>query len=220
MIKLKASIVEWGVKIYGSNSTKRGARLANKDKALFNILKDLNSHTIYWSQIEGTYYKKALFQQIIEIIERHFNYKEVEELYEREEIYFPTVLRNLPQSSSIRISDGGLYTYVPWGRSTLATNLTEVRAFLADANCCYFSVKRVDRQLNNYVRMYIRQHASYSEELSKYVKGIKEVEDNKLIKLEKNYQRRLFIQRKWKVIKYYFTNTGDIINILKDKFIK
>lgn len=209
-----------GVKFYGADSTKRGAKLANKDKALLSILEDLGGDTIYWSQIEGTYYKKSIFQQMVKIIEKRFYYEEIDELYEREEIYFPTVLRNLSKTQPINISEGGVYTFVPWGRATLTTHLSEVKSFLAEPSCCYYSVKRVGRTLNDFVRMYIRQHCSYYRELTHYVKGVEHMDEVKLFNAEKQYQFRQTLLRKWKVFSYYFTHSSEMIKIFKEKFGK
>lgn len=43
---------------------------AHKDCDLKNIIKALNTHDIYWSQIEGSYYKSEIFIQICDIIEQ------------------------------------------------------------------------------------------------------------------------------------------------------
>lgn len=158
-------------------SKTRTGKSAHKDQVLHRILDDMNSKDIYWSQIEGSFYKSEIFNQMCKEIEKFFDYRTIgpNDLYAREEVYFPTVFWGLfKQQDNLSISTKGMFTYVPWGRLTLSVSLAEVIKY-AEKSSNIFCVKRVARNLNDPIRIYIRQRFGYDKLISLPIKtGIPE----------------------------------------------
>lgn len=122
-----------------------------------------NDTKVISSQIEGSFYKKCVFDSIYYEIVNNFDFDKFEELYAREEIYLPTILYNLSKKNNINISKKGFITYIPWKKQfTLRVTINEIKKII-NSNNNYFSVKRVDRELNNYLRKYIRLELSNGE---------------------------------------------------------
>ena len=208
-----------GYKEYKRSSSHRGSRLAFKDKSFESIRKELNYDKVIWSQIEGTFYKAEIFGMICEIVKRNYDYNEVQEFYEREEMYLPTILWG-KYESLIKILKNQYYTYVPWGRSTLTTRLQEAIEFSNNPQSHYFSIKRVQRDNADFVRTYFRQLYRYDDKLKQYVPSIENVDYDKLLKLERYDYLKKSLLRRWHVIKYYFTNFKDIAAIFKQKYLE
>ena len=67
------------------------AECANNDKELMQILKIINSNKLVASQIEGSFYSKKIFEQIVEVIKKA-NVTELNNAaYTKEEFYFSTI---------------------------------------------------------------------------------------------------------------------------------
>lgn len=138
---------------------------AHKDKDLKNIIKALDTNDIYWSQIEGSYYKGKIFRRICDVIELHFDYKSIDKdaLYAREEVYFPTVFWGLyKDDDTVKVDKKGMFTFVPWQRVGISVNINEaIWHSTHDSNT--YCIKRVARKLDDPVRSYIRQKYKYSD---------------------------------------------------------
>ena len=138
---------------------------AHKDKDLKNIIKSINTNDIYWSQIEGSYYKSEIFDSICDVIDKHFDYKTIDkdDLYAREEVYFPTVFWGLYKGSdTIKVDKKGMFTFVPWQRVGISVNIGEA-IWHSKNESDIFCIKRVARKLEDPVRSYIRQKYNYSD---------------------------------------------------------
>ncbi len=133
-----------------------------EDRDLYRILEELNSDEVYSSQIEGSYYKRGLFYNMSELIKKHYNYQMMKEKYAREEVYFSTIFFALNKDGEYKIAPNCNYTYVPWMRRSGLIRLCEVKKF-SNKDSCIFSVKRVDRKLNDNIRAFIRQTNGYLE---------------------------------------------------------
>lgn len=142
----------------------RTGKCSHKDPVLKNMMDDMKTNDIYWSQIEGSFYKKNIFSKMCAVIDKFFDYRLIgaADLYAREEVYFPTVFWGLyRQDKQISISAKGMFTFVPWGRLTLSVNLPEaIRE--ADNTSHIYCIKRVARKMNDPVRMFVRQKYGYS----------------------------------------------------------
>lgn len=63
---------------------------AEGDPVFQRIAKDAGADELWCSQVEGTFYRREVFQEMVEIIERHFDFRNTLP-YVHEEIYYPTI---------------------------------------------------------------------------------------------------------------------------------
>lgn len=138
----------------------------NKDWAFIDIMhSDMDLHRIQknndilgysYSQIEGSFYSKEIMGRMTSIIEKEYDYTRKEVIYPREEIYYPTIANGVFKNDH---RYDGCCCKIRWEAGVLFTSLravNEIAKQKEDNN--FYSVKRVDRQLNNYLRSYIRNH--------------------------------------------------------------
>ncbi len=143
----------------------------NRDDSLKKILSCINSNTYVYSQIEGTFYSKRIFDRICSIIEGNYNYKTDQKvIYPREEVYFSTIAACLFKNDNCYEN---CLCKIRWQGKILFTSIRSVKKVL-DKSSNYYSVKRVDRRFNNYLRSYIRDYlTNYGDRLPKYSLNIK-----------------------------------------------
>lgn len=147
------------MKVYKNMEWTQG-RKAQEDRALQKILQDVGGNEIIGSQVEGTFFKKSLFHEICKIINKNYDYKSMDVPYAREEMYFSTIIWNLKKGGKeIRIHENGMFTYIPWERD-LKIESDDIKRLWKETSSL-FSVKRVSRELNDYIRIYIREKAGY-----------------------------------------------------------
>lgn len=83
--------------------------MAVKDEYLYKILDYLGASfsDIRKSQIEGSFYRKELFQEIAAVINKVYGYEKVlnknKIVYPREEVYYPTIANILGKNRSLKI---------------------------------------------------------------------------------------------------------------------
>jgi hypothetical protein len=75
---------------------------AEGDPVFQRIVKDSGAKELWCSQVEGTFYKKEVFAEMLKIIERHFDYRKTLP-YVHEEIYYPTI------ASALNVKKGHPY---------------------------------------------------------------------------------------------------------------
>lgn len=146
-----------------TNTIWKAGKFAHRDASLKNILSEIGGDgKIMGSQVEGTFYSEELFNIICGLIERHYDWLNMQEPYAREEVYFSTIIWNLKSTSkNIRVSNQGMFTWCPWNRKyTMNVRLHEVKR-LIEAESNIYSVKRVERNNNDCIRAYIRQKFGY-----------------------------------------------------------
>ena len=165
------------------------------DDDLSTILDELNIKEVYSSQIEGSFYKKDIFKIIATIIENHYDYRQMKIKYAREEVYFSTILWALNKNGKYNVLFNGTFTFVPWNRKSLLVNMFDIKKYEKE-DSGYFSVKRVDRNLADNIRAYIRQRYNY-------------------FAIEKKY---LNVNR-FSGIKFYFCDVRKMYGFYKSKFI-
>ncbi len=143
-----------------------------KDCDLKKIIEDCGGTRYFYSQIEGTFYKKHLFAIMRQTIDKYYDYRNQEEKYPREEVYFPTVANIL--FKDLRHYDK-CCCKIRWQGKILFTSIKSIKRIVKNDNLKYFSVKRVDRQIDNYLRCYIRDYLGcYHNELERLLgKSIK-----------------------------------------------
>lgn len=148
----------------------RIGKCAFEDPELRGMLDELKTDEICRSQIEGSFYRKDVFKEMCEIINRHFDYRHLtkEDLYAREEVYFSAVFWGLyKDNNTISVSVKGMFTFVPWNRFSLFVNLSEAKK-LSENDSNLFCIKRVDRTINDPIRIFLRQKYQYDTALSQY----------------------------------------------------
>ena len=156
--------------IIPTSTITRTGKSSHKDSVLRSMMDELQTNDIYWSQIEGSFYRKRIFKEMCAVINRHFDYRRLtkDDLYAREEVYFPTAFWGLyKKNDNIAISAKGMFTYVPWGRATLSVNLPEAKRE-SETDSHIFCIKRVARAINDPIRIFLRQKYSYDTLLSQY----------------------------------------------------
>ncbi|MFC2080844.1 hypothetical protein ACFLR8_01375 [Bacteroidota bacterium] len=138
---------------------------AQKDKSLLKIMNTLKIDQIIGSQMEGSYYTKEIFGKIVNIIEQ--NYVSNKFNYQREEVYFPTIAQAF---TNINVNHGKNYIFIPWNYDLIIT-IKDVKSVIKSDT--FFGLKRINRQINNYLRIYIRNSiGNYHKELDS-IFGIK-----------------------------------------------
>lgn len=138
---------------------------ASDDVDLKRMIEESGGSKIIASHIEGSYYSKPLFKEIVDIIEHHYDYREMKTAYPREEIYFSTILDGLLNKfTNIKVQNPGLFTFVHW-----AFGYTRMKICVTDLKKCqaiesqYYSVKRVDRSIDSHIRAYLRKQYGYDK---------------------------------------------------------
>lgn len=91
------------------------------DKSFQSLLNELGIDYANYSQIEGSFYSSSLMQQILPIIERHFDVYSCDAKYFREEFAFSTIAKfinnnNLKSSVGFPYTLRGMFAY-NWARS-------------------------------------------------------------------------------------------------------
>lgn len=67
---------------------------AEGDPVFQAIMRDAGATELWCSQVEGTYYRRDVFADMVAIIERHFEFRKTLP-YVHEEIYYPTIAKGL-----------------------------------------------------------------------------------------------------------------------------
>lgn len=146
---------------YHNRNTKMNtAKSAYLDNQLLKYLYKNDTKLVVSSQVEGTFYRTKIFYKIYNEIINNFVLDSLDIGYPMEEIYFPTVISILNHKENIKVAKKGYITYIPWKRKyTLRITIKSIENIIRHDNH-YYSVKRVDRHLNNYIRTYIREKLS------------------------------------------------------------
>ncbi len=168
--------------------------LMQKDPDLKKIIKESGNADYSYSQIEGSFYKKELFLTIEDIIARNYDYKKQVGKYPRDEVYFSTIANGLYKE---QYHYSSCCCKIRWQGKILFTSLGSIKKILKNDSLHYFSVKRVDRRINDYLRSFVRKTiGQYSDETKKEVK--QEVKEASQIKIK---MLNLFY-----LVKYFFRN--------------
>lgn len=147
------------------------AYYAEKDSCLKKIMADVGVSSICPSNIEGSFYSKSIFLYICDSIEKYYDYLEMKVKYPREEVYFSTILCAIKQKNPELRVYPKLFTLVHWNIGKICYNNMYIS--VPDILKCrkkgnsFYSVKRVDRIINDPRRAFIRQICGYYESLKK-----------------------------------------------------
>lgn len=120
------------------------------DESMKLLLGDSFEDSCFTSQVEGSFYSKEIFAHLVASIEKVFDYKNQSQIYPREESMLSTIACN--DYPTAKRYDGCL-CYINWKRG-LFISIKKIKKAIASKS--YFSIKRVDRKADNYLREYIR----------------------------------------------------------------
>jgi hypothetical protein len=130
-------------------------------------------YKFYGSHVEGSYYKKELFNSIVKGIESFYDYKKMRYAYPREEVYFTSVMKVIDSHKKQNVNLNKLFSWSRWEEmKALKVWAWDVNRLIYDSDV--FSVKRVDRFLNANLRIYIRQMSGLVRDEAKYLDNVKE----------------------------------------------
>lgn len=128
---------------------------AEKDPALTAIRQRLGGAELVYSQVEGSFYRKEIIEKLFEEIDKDFDWHHDVDLYPREEIYFSTVAKALYPNAD---RYDGCSCKIRWQGKILFVPIRTADAVKAGKVAGAYSVKRVDRRLDDYLRCYIRHY--------------------------------------------------------------
>ena len=164
------------------------------DPDLQRIIEKNSIQEYSYSQIEGSFYKKELFEKINKIISENYDYKKKKDKYPRDEIYFSTIANGLFKYKN---HYNGCCCKIRWEGKILFTSIGSIKRILKNDNLPLYSVKRVDRKLNNYLRSYIRCHIGhYPLETARYTKE----------KIKESSCVKIYFLNGFYLLKYFFRN--------------
>lgn len=191
-------------KLEKSSDWKYGEKLFH-DSDLLNYLKSNGYNIIDVTTPEGQYFKKDMMAEVVETIKGFYDYRNMKEAYPREEVYFSTIARNVFPKAKV----GSIFTYSAYHYKFL-WDVTRVEiSNLVNKETDIFSVKRVDRQLNDNIRVYLRHKYNYQNQLTECLPtGIRSVEKYSCLKIDLLSIRKDFkeLLENWKKVPKYFTN--------------
>lgn len=154
---------------------------ARCDEDLLAYIKTTGNTRVVISHIEGTFYTKPLFKRVSEEIRSFYDFQRRHIAYPREEVFFPVVMLHLRQElPGVRIYSGPCYTFVPWMRKKLYCTRRDI-LHKALPSPGIFSVKRVRREINDYMRAYIRQKGKYDNAVHSLFSGTKRLSIHQIL---------------------------------------
>lgn len=143
------------------NSKVDWAKKVLEDDSFMAYLNKAGGVPFVTSQIEGSYYRKSLFESVLNEIHSFYDYRQECTLYPREEVYFPTIVSIfLEKNDSLKVDSEHLYTFIPWKRLSLLVDISDIKRIVLPSTDRY-SVKRIKREINDYIRAFIRQKGGY-----------------------------------------------------------
>ena len=108
------------------------------------------------SQIEGSVYSRKMFGEIVEVIDRFYNFNEVAKtrrvIYPREEYYYTTIAHLLKKD--IRNAKN-VFTWMPSCKPNVVASLEQINDVAAAAKEGKYAIKRVARNFNDPMRFHI-----------------------------------------------------------------
>ena len=131
-----------------------------KDEYIYKLVDYLGNtiDDVCKSQIEGSFYRKRLFQQIIDVINKIYSYKDTSNqdriVYPREEFYFSTVAHLLNKTAHFKVRQPN-YTCVFWENKMYLPTTEQIMNIVQGKMDGRYSIKRVLRDINDPVRVQI-----------------------------------------------------------------
>lgn len=141
---------------------------ARKDTALINYLRKNSVNKIMGSHIEGSFYRKKLFEEIVSEILSFYDYLSMPFSYPRDEVYFSSILwMIICNRHPVTLCKEGIFCYVRWNGNV------DYKIWIWDIDRLqkgnkFYSVKRVDREFNANFRVYARRKFEYDKAEKEY----------------------------------------------------
>lgn len=178
-----------------------------KDEDFLSYVNETDRKILNFTKPEGQFYKKNLFSGICTKIKIFYDYTKMPFAYPREEVYFSTIACNIADAQqSLKIGD--IFTYSAYHFAFL-WDVSRIECNRIASGCdAQFSVKRVDRLINDNIRMYLREKYGYADDLRRLLpphiclkKQCTVLVD--CASLKKNVKQ---LCKNWKKIPKFFTN--------------
>ncbi len=176
-----------------------------RDNDLLDFMSSMGYRRLDVTTPEGQFFKKNLMSDIVNAIRSFYDYKQMKESYPREEVYFSTMAYNMFHKAKV----GSIFTYSAYHYKFLwDVTRREVDRLIA-AGGSLFSVKRVNRQLNDNIRVYLRDKFNYNNELKECLGAsinlVDKYSDAK-IDIEAIKKNTKELLDNWKKVPNFFTN--------------
>lgn len=176
-----------GLKIYSIDEDKTwmAAYKARRDMELKYMIQEVggNIEKIYRSQVEGAFFQKNVFSKLSSIINQYYDYKAVplDKLYAREEVYFSTLINYIIPKNNIYFDN---ITYNAEESATWTVYKKDIDNLIKN-KVPYYCVKRIERELNNPIRSYIREQVGdYRQSLLQLCENAEKYDELKLNSFE------------------------------------
>ena len=178
-----------------------------QDEKLLSYVNNTEAKILNFTKPEGQYYKKNLFLDICTKIKGFYDYNVMPFAYPREEVYFSTIACNMNAAQqSLKIGD--IFTYSAyhfaflWDVSRIECNR------VSSGRYPFFSVKRVDRSINDNIRIYLREKFGYVGKLRSVLPSRIKLKKLNVVQidfmsLKKNVKQ---LCNNWKKIPKFFSN--------------
>lgn len=120
------------------------------------------------NQIEGSSYKKEIFQKVVDVVNKVYNYEDVWNkdriIYPREEIYYPTIVNFLNKDGALKVIQPN-YVRVFWGNKGILPSEQQITDIAQGKVPMIYAVKRITRKIDDPSRVYIgTQIGNYREQ--------------------------------------------------------
>lgn len=130
------------------------------DEYLYKVLKHLGGELpdTCKSQIEGSFYRKELFQEIAAVINKVYGYEDVWNkdriIYPREEFYYPTIANLLNKDKLLKVTQPN-YVRVFWSNPGYLPTAQQIVDIAQGKVPMIYAVKRVLRKIDDPARIFI-----------------------------------------------------------------
>lgn len=166
-------------------------------------LKENNISDIKYTYPEGQFFKREVFEYIFKSINDFYDYKTISVVYPRDEVYFATFLGALKTINPDLVL-GKTFTYSAYHLTHL-WNVTRLRIVYDISHKDWlFTAKRVDRNINDSVRAYLRQSLGYYEEEKELLKDYCDIKELSTARIDWNDFKKLILP--------VFKNTSSLLS--------
>lgn len=125
---------------------------AMKDKQLQSMIESLGGTTIWGGQIEGSFFRYDIMDEVTKILFEFYDYEKDEGLYVKEEIYIASVVCNIRRQGRWLHKN---LTYIDW-KHELRINILKIKKAIKMENI--YAIKRIERKMYDPNRVYVRQY--------------------------------------------------------------
>lgn len=157
-----------------------------------DYLKSNNIKDVKYTYPEGQYFKKDIFESIFNEVNKFYDYKSIEVVYPRDEVYFATILGTLKDKDP-KIVIGNTFTYSAY-HFTHLWNVTRLRIVIDIAKKDWlYAAKRVDRNINDSIRAFLRQELGYCDIEKEILKDYCDIKKQSNIRIDCNDLKKIIL---------------------------